>query len=195
VARPAKFNNDQILDAAATLVARDGPATVSVAAIARSAGAPTGSIYHRFQSRDLLMAELWIRTVRRAQEGFIDALAHDDARHAAHGAALHVPTWCRNHLTEARVLLLYRREQLAVTWPSELGEQLDQLNQPLVEALDRFARRLNGRMTPTRREAVAMALLDVPYAAVRRHLAAGAAPPPAVDGLIVRACDALLFAP
>ncbi|WP_084780239.1 TetR family transcriptional regulator [Planobispora rosea] len=45
--RPAKFGNDQILDAAAELAAEGGQAAVTVAAIAARLGAPSGSICHR----------------------------------------------------------------------------------------------------------------------------------------------------
>jgi AcrR family transcriptional regulator len=73
--RPAKFNTEQILDATAQLVAEGGPGLATVAGIAERLGAPTGSIYHRFNSRDLLLARLWFRTVRRAQEGFVAAIS------------------------------------------------------------------------------------------------------------------------
>jgi AcrR family transcriptional regulator len=111
--RPAKFDSEQMLDAAAGLVARGGPSRATVAAIAEQLEAPSGSIYHRFESRDLLLARLWIRTARRAQEGFVATLDGPDLADAARQAALHIPRWARSHLDEATVLLLYRREDLA----------------------------------------------------------------------------------
>ena len=80
--RPSKFDSEQMLDAAAGLVARGGPSRATVAAIAEKLEAPSGSIYHRFESRDLLLARLWIRTVRRAQEGFAAALDGPDLAEA-----------------------------------------------------------------------------------------------------------------
>ena len=68
--RPPKFDSQQILDATALLIAEGGPEQATVASIAKRLGAPSGSIYHRFESRDLLLARLWIRTVHRAQQGF-----------------------------------------------------------------------------------------------------------------------------
>lgn len=193
MARPAKFSSEQILDHAVDLVSKDGPQRVTIAAIAESMGAPSGSIYHRFGTRDLIMACAWIRTARRAQVGFIEHLSASDLRTAAHDAALHLPRWCRGHETDARLLLLYRREQLAGTWPAELGQDLEQLNTPLFAAIDRFTRRLPGRNTLTRREAVRMALLDLPYGVSRRHLLNGRPPPKLVDRHVVATCDALLF--
>jgi AcrR family transcriptional regulator len=192
--RPAKFTRDQILDSAARLVATEGPTAASVTAIASELGAPSGSIYHRFESRELMMAELWIRTVRRAQPGFVLALAQSDLGVAAHDAVLHIPRWSRSNLTDATVAVMYRREDLAARWPAELGAELATLNQPLEDAIDRFARRLSeAGGTPTTAEVV-FALIDMPAAAVRRYLLRGRPPPKSIDHLVIRVCDCLLFA-
>lgn len=193
VARPAKYSSEQILDTAATLLASGGPQRVTVGAIAASIGGPTGSIYHRFATRDLMMARLWVRTVRRAQHGFVEALEQPDLREAAHAAALHIPRWSRGHPLDASVLLLYRRQDLAEAWPDELSLELEQLNRPLTAAVERFSARLPGRLTPSKREAVTMALIDVPYGVTRRHLLADRVPPVVVDRLIIATCDALLL--
>ena len=67
--RPAKFTEDQILDSALRLVAEGGPGAATIAGIAGLLGAPVGSIYHRFRSRDLLLARFWIRTIKDFQKG------------------------------------------------------------------------------------------------------------------------------
>ena len=56
MAPPRKHDTDTILDAARALALRDGPRAVSVAAIARESGAPIGTLYHRFSSRDGILA-------------------------------------------------------------------------------------------------------------------------------------------
>jgi AcrR family transcriptional regulator len=192
--RPAKFDSEEMLDAAVELIAAGGPRQATVAAIAARLQAPSGSIYHRFESRDLLLARLWIRTIRRAQEGFVEALQAGETHRAAQGAALHIPRWSRAHLQEAAVLLLYRREDLAAQWPAELGASLSRLNRDLTDAMHKFTRRRYGQVTGENSRTVAFALVDVPYAASRRYLLAGQAPPPMVDDLIVAACEAVLFA-
>jgi AcrR family transcriptional regulator len=190
--RPAKFNKEQILDATARLVAEGGPALATVAGIAERLGAPTGSIYHRFSSRDLLLARLWIRTVRRAQEGGVAALSQHDVEKAAIDAALHVPRWSRSNLDDACVLLLYRREQLAEQWPAELGDELATLNDAIEAGVRSFVRRRFGSVTKANLEVTSFALLDVPYAAVRRYLIKGSPPPPSVDDLIARTVRCIL---
>ena len=53
--RPAKHDEKSILSGAATLVAARGPGAATVSAIGHAIGAPSGSIYHRFRTRDALL--------------------------------------------------------------------------------------------------------------------------------------------
>jgi AcrR family transcriptional regulator len=194
VGRPAKFDSDAILDAAVLLIAERGVGQTTVSEMARRLGAPTGSIYHRFESRDLLLARLWTRTVRRAQTGFLNALGEEDLETAAQRAALHILRWSREHPVEASLLLLYRREDLADRWSETLGAEASSLNDEMREAIRGFTRRRFGRVTPARLQAVAFALVDVPYAACRRYLLAGQGPPPSLDELVLKTCACTLFA-
>jgi AcrR family transcriptional regulator len=192
MARPAKFSTEQILDTTAQMVAEGGPHHATMAGISERLGAPTGSIYHRFQSRDLLLAQLWIRTARRAQEGAVAALSQDDIGKAAVDAALHIPRWSRAHLDDARIMLLYRREDLAEQWPDELGAELETLNDAIVHAMRDFVRRRFGAVNKTNLAVASFVLLDVPYAAVRRYLIGGKPPPRSVDELVTRTCHCIL---
>ena len=191
--RQAKFDTEQILDAAAGIIAEKGPGQATVAAIAGRLRAPSGSIYHRFESRDLLLARLWVRTIHRAQAGFLEALHAEDLHEAATQAALHIPRWSRTHLAEASVLLLYRGKDLAAHWPQELGTDISELNQDVEAAIRTFTKRRYGRVTDMRLQTVAFALADMPYGACRRYLLAGQPPPKVVDDLVLRACQAALF--
>lgn len=193
--RPAKFDEEQILDAAMRLVAEGGPDAATISRIAGMLDAPVGSIYHRFGSRDLLLARLWIRTIKRFQVGFLEALQAEDVDEAAFGAALYNVDWTRRHLQEAQVLLLYRREDLAEKWPDELGEELSTLNANVVAAVTDHARRRYGKDTDAAAvRRVVFALVDVPYAAGRRHLIAGEPPPPEVDDLVTETLGCILGA-
>jgi len=193
--RPAKFSVEQILNSTVQLVADGGPARATIASIAESMGAPTGSIYHRFVSRDLLLARLWVRTAERAQAGFVEALAHEDLRVAARNAALHIPRWSRANFNEAKILLLYRRGDLAEDWPEELGEDLAELQDSVLRAVRGYTKRLFGGVTKSTLQTTNFALLDIPYAAVRRHLIAGVPPPMLVDDLVTRTVFSVLPLP
>ena len=67
MAPPRKHDTDEILDAARAIVLAAGPRAASVATIARESGAPVGTLYHRFGSRDGLLAAAWLRALERFQ--------------------------------------------------------------------------------------------------------------------------------
>lgn len=169
------------LDAALGLNGERGPSAVTVAAISAKLKAPTGSFYHRFASRDALLAELWFKTVLAFQEGIAAALDAGDGWKAA----LHTPVWVREHLDEGRLLLLYHRDDFVQgDWPQSLREGLaDQARRGQVR-LRKFTRETFGRAGPNEIRRAQFALSEVPVAAVRQYLQHREKPPPIVDELI-----------
>ena len=51
----AKFSEGEFLAAAQAIAAADGPAAATIASITARLGAPTGSFYHRFSSRNVVL--------------------------------------------------------------------------------------------------------------------------------------------
>ena len=190
--RPAKFTESQFLDATVELVAEAGPAGATMAAIASRVGAPTGSIYHRFASREVLLATLWLRTVSRFQEGFMEALEGPDVDQSALDAVQHSLTWARSRSEEARVLLLYRREELAERWPDDLGREMTRINSHTDVAIRQYAQRRYGVHDDAHIQRLRFVLADLPYAAMRRYLASGQALPTTLDDLVVKTARWLL---
>jgi len=188
LARPAAFTDDQLLDGALTLLAAGGPGAATIAAISEVTGAPVGSIYHRFASRELLMARLWMRTVAAFQRGFVLALAEEDPERAVVGVVDHLLGWAGEHPAEMRVLVLHRREDLAARWPEELGRELAGLRQELEAALRTYARARYGRDDEDAVGRVTFALVDIPYAAVRRYVLTRGSMPAAVAEALVPTC-------
>src|SRR5689334_7011428 len=72
--RPLLHDPDAVLDAVRDLLVEGGPRAAGIRAIAERSGAPSGSLYHRFGSRDELVARAWLRAVRRFQDGYVAAL-------------------------------------------------------------------------------------------------------------------------
>lgn len=188
MARPAKFDSDQILDAAATVAAGAGYTGVTITAIAARLGAPSGSIYHRYGSRDLLLAHLWVRTIRRFQQGFLEAVAAEDPALAVRQAAAHTVRWSAAHPDEAGLLLSHHVQDLSARWPDELGEELERLNDATKRAMAELASRCGCEL-----ERVVFALVDVPLAAVRRPLSAGEPIPESAVGMVETAALALVL--
>jgi AcrR family transcriptional regulator len=173
MARPQLYSEEAILDAARTLVLDAGARAATVNAIAEASGAPKGSIYHRFASLDDLLAEMWIRAVRRSQGAFIESLAHPDAVTAAIAGALSLHDFARQDPADAQLLASMRREDLieSVKAP-RLRRELADLNRPLQGALAELARRLYGDATHEALERTIFAVVDLPFGATRRHLIA-----------------------
>jgi AcrR family transcriptional regulator len=185
--RAQQFDTDRLLDAACTLAGESGPAAVSMVAVARLAGAPSGSLYHRFPSRAVLLGELWFRTVRRFQEGFLNCLETADPRAAAIAAARYVVDWCRSNKAEAVLLSHSRKEFAAEDWPDELKTRAEDANRGLFAALHELVSRLELDT-----ERVMIALVDLPYAVVRRHLASADAIPESATDAVESCVKALL---
>jgi hypothetical protein len=92
-------------------------------------------------------------------------------------------------------MLLHRREDfLGDGCPAELRAEARRLKQQVDDALTQFARRLFGRASARTLRATSFAVLDVAFAAVRRHVAANEPPPPTVDRLIETAYLAVINA-
>ncbi|MEU6878770.1 TetR/AcrR family transcriptional regulator [Streptomyces sp. NPDC046712] len=193
MARPPRFDTDQILDAAVRLGAA-GPGGVTMSAVAQAIGAPSGSMYHRFPGRSALLAEVWLRTVERFQQGYFDALHSDsDPHRAARAAARHVVSWSRAHPQEAQLLLYGAEEFGRGDWSQEHRERADLGNRRVFDSLGDLAATL-GAARPQDRERIALAVVELPLSVVRRHLRAGDSLPPHAEDLAEQCAAALLQA-
>jgi AcrR family transcriptional regulator len=164
MAPPRKHDTDAILDAARALALRDGPRSVSVAAIAKASGAPVGTLYHRFQSRDTILADAWMRALKRFHTRWLEAADAPDPIEAGVAMAVSVIAFARDHPDDARLLITLRRRDL-VDAPGET----ENLDAPVQDAIRRLARRIYNSTDDRAADRVTRALVDVPYAAVRRH--------------------------
>jgi AcrR family transcriptional regulator len=184
-----------MLDAARDLLIRGGSGRATIEAIAGASGAPTGSIYHRFGSRDELIARLWIRAVERSQVRFMEAIEGDDPRDAAVDAALSIIDFCEREPADARLLVSFRREDLMREAQGELAEALEALNRPVLGVVRRLARRLYGTSARAAVDRTLLATFDLPYGAARRYLITGEELPAGLREDVRAAVEAALDRP
>jgi AcrR family transcriptional regulator len=170
MAPPRKHETDVILDAARALVLTDGPRAASIASIAKVSGAPAGTLYHRFGNRDGILAAAWLRALDRFQAQAMAAEA-DSALDGAVAMAVSVIGFARELPEDARLLLLIRPDDLLDGDADVAGlrEAIDTRNAPLRARLVEFARALYGSADARSLDAVSRAVVDLPYAVVRRH--------------------------
>src|SRR5215470_1381634 len=177
----AKFSQEDFLAAALAVITEQGLPAVTVASISERLKSPTGSFYHRFASRDVLLGELWLRAVLDFQAGMARPYEAGDGL----AAALHTPAWTRKHPDQARLLLLYDRNDFVQgEWPQALRERVAEMTRRMEGAAPRWARMIFGK---DGREEVRLAqflISELPVTVVRQHLMRGEKPPPLADDLI-----------
>lgn len=166
MARPSKFSADGILDAAAEALLEHGR-QVSIAQIAAAAHAPTGSVYHRFDSREELLIRLWLRSIKGFQAHFIRACTDPDPHRAVVQAALSIPDYCREHPARANAMRLYRRIELLDAAPAGLLERVETLNDEIDAVCEELGRRRYPRLDERRRALLSTAVRLSPYGLVR----------------------------
>jgi AcrR family transcriptional regulator len=172
------------------LAAHGGPASVTIASVAEQAGAPTGSVYHRFASREELMAATWLSAAASFQAGLLEALRGPSEQPGVE-AALFAVRWARAEPVAARLVILYRRQDFFGDVPDRLRPEAEKLTAELDEALSAFAHDSLGGGGLAAKERAAFLLIDLPSAAVRRYLAAGITPPPEVEVFVRQASLAM----
>jgi len=179
--RKPRFGREDFIGAALKIISEKGPDALTVAGLAARAGAPVGSVYHRFISREVLMAELWVSIAESFQRGFLEELERGGEQ-----AALYTLRWVRKHPNEGRVLLLYRREELkSGRWPDEIKEQVASLGSALDKGIRTFVKKRLGVLNRENVRRAVFALTDVPLAAVKPHLQQGERPPVFIDRLVL----------
>lgn len=172
MAPPRKHETDVILDAARALVLEGGPRAASVAAIAKSSGAPAGTLYHRFGNRDGILAAAWLRALERFQSRAMAASETDRDTPVDTAVAMAVTaiSFARELPEDARLLLTIRPADLLDDEPdAQFQETVAAMNAPLTERIGVLTRKLYGRKDSRSVDAVARAVADLPYAVVRRH--------------------------
>ena len=176
-----KFSQEDFFAATLAIIAERGLPAVTVASISARLKSPTGSFYHRFASRDVLLGELWLRAVLDFQTGVGKALDAGDGL----AAALHTPAWARKHLDMARLLLLYDRSDFVQgDWPEELRGRVAEMTRRMEAGSRRRARVIFGKDGREEQRLAEFLISELPVAVVRQHLTRGEKPPPLVDQLI-----------
>lgn len=204
----SKFTPDVFLDAAARILAADGPDGLTLSAVLRATGASSGSLYYRFPDRPALLGALWQRTVtdyHNATAPALDAITDattDDTPGAGAASAVaaslafarDMVRWCREHPEAAAVLLAGRRALGDDQWAAALRTAMDAENSRRDDQTRRIVKGVRAEAgLPL--ETVLLAVVDLPYAAVRRYIAGRRAMPRDLERTVTQAMEAILQRP
>ena len=188
--RRAHISDADLVAAAGRACARLGLARATINAIAKEAGVPVGSVYHRVSSRSALLAEVWIAAAQAFGREFLSQLGGARSLDAAAEVALVTPRFTRADHAAGVVLLAHRRDDFLEGAPEESRARAARLSSDLQKGLADAARRLLPD-DKRGREKIAVALIGVPYGAVRVFLPQ-ATPPAELDPVILAAARAAL---
>jgi AcrR family transcriptional regulator len=168
MARPERFDTETLLDAALALVAARGPEALTMAALARSAGAPSGSVYHRLEGVSALRGAVWLRAVEKFQSDFLEMLGGTPVLERCAAAARHVVAWSRANPDSAQVLMAGPRAFGEDEWDKATRSRARKLRRELERGLASAALGLDeGGERGLRR--VTLATVDMPLGLVRRR--------------------------
>ncbi|MFN3625649.1 MAG: TetR/AcrR family transcriptional regulator [Hyphomicrobium sp.] len=182
--RKSSLNEQEVYRVVACELATTGRFTVD--ALNAATGLSMGSIYHRFGSREGLLAETWLNAVERFQAQFLDALAAGTLD-AGLKAALVTPRFCRSNPNEAMLLACCRQaEFLGEATPAVLRARIAAANNTASGAVRRFAKSIDRPLLTCR-----LALIAYPLGAVRLYLPKSAVPHQ-LDVEIIKAARSVL---
>jgi AcrR family transcriptional regulator len=180
------------MDAARSVVLQHGTRGATIGAIASACQAPTGSIYHRFDSVDELLARLWMRAISRVQAELLGCGA-EDVIEAAVAGALAIYDFCLREPGDALLLSCFRRSDFgSARLRDHVRAELDHLNDRIDPFIERLARALGG---PGRKDQALLAIRDLPYGAALPHIRDGTHPHPRRRAHLEAAIRAALTAP
>jgi len=169
--RDPKFTAAELLRHATVLAANGGAASVTMLGVANAAGAPSGSVYHRFGSRPLLLAEVWLSGLDAFQTFWWSRAEHDFD--PAQIAVLPV-LWARRHRTLARVLLVHPADHFVLEGcPESISDAIEDRRRKTKSRLRSLADRFLGRTDGASMERTILAFTGVPLAVLRDPLETG----------------------
>ena len=162
----------EILLAALECFAEIGFPRTTMADIRRRAKASTGSIYHQFESKEHLAAEVFLEGIADYQAGWIAALEREtDAREGLRAVIGHHVRWVRRNVTWARYLFERRHSISSAPARRRLARSNAQL---LLRASAWFAVHVRARRLRRLPVDISVALLAGPYLEhTRQYLSGG----------------------
>jgi AcrR family transcriptional regulator len=184
--RLAKYNEDSFIESAIQIAAQCGIGAVSMASIASMAGAPIGSLYHRFDSRNTVLARAWLKV----RADFRAEVSCHWARGDTWPAVEALVQWCRANP-------VYARFMLESDEAPDFGELAAQLRADLEAdqgALDADFARCVQALLPDVADAahvLRFILIGAPVAIVKPFLNQDLPIPPSVNAMLRSSHDAV----
>jgi len=162
--------------------------TLTLQSVVEETRVSIGSLYHRYRSREGLLARAWADAVKAFHAVVVPELEGLSAD-AGERAALATPRFCRADRDRAILLACCRRSEFLVeATPPDVRAEINGINDAAAAALARFSRRTGVPL-----DACRLAIVALPLGAVRLYLPDRAVPR-SVDDYVRAGCRAVLEA-
>lgn len=144
---------------------------VTIQEIVRESGISSGSLYHRFGSREALLAEAWLDALLAFQARFLAAL-EEGGEEAGLQAALATPRFCREEPDRARILVQCRQSEfLCSDSPRPIKDKIETANANAFARISDFASGFGVDF-----ETAKVAMVGFPLGAVKLYIPARPVP-------------------
>lgn len=172
--RRSTLNEVELFKAVAQSLSATG--SMTLADIVARSGVSSGSLYHRFGSREGLLAAAWLDALAAFTAAMLPILGRDDPN-AGTAAAVATPQFCRAHPERAIILACARQSEfIDDATDTAITDAIQRLNESVQTALQRFAI-AHGLSA----DAARLGLVSFPLGAVRQFLPTRAIPPEVDD--------------
>lgn len=181
--RKTEFSDTDVFATVGGMMARRGAITTTD--VQDATRLSTGSLYHRFGSREGLLAETWLNSLRSFQPYFLAVLRDPASSIGAIAAA--TPRFCREHRAEALVLTCCNARQfIGSGTPPRIAEEIEALNGEAGAALIDYAARGGHALAACR-----IGFAGFPLGAVQMYLPDRDVPE-YVDAYVAQAAEVIL---
>lgn len=174
--RPRVYDLDTVLDAVETLVVQSDPAAVTIRAVSVAVGISNGALYHWFGSRAGLIGQAWLRagfrflTLQRALLEAALSSEDNDAVGAVVAAANAPAIFAQQHPGSAQLILtLDRADVLTSEVPTDIADQLKDLDKLLLAVLIELSTAMWGRRDAAAVDVITTCVVDLPTAILLRR--------------------------
>lgn len=191
MARSTLHTPEDLLDAAAELFVEGGARAVTMVAVARKAGAPSGSVYHRYPSLGALLGALWLSTSSEFESEYRAIIGPSPTPEVAVESAVWMVDWCRQHPARAAILNAGPRSFEPQAWPKETQDAHRAARRDRDQDMDRLIKTVAETAGVPRDEAT-FAMFGLPIAVIGGHIRVGEPVPSGASDLVGRLAGRLL---
>lgn len=161
--RTSQIDEAHLYGVIAQTMISDG--AVSMQRVTSRSGISTGSLYHRFKSREGMLVEAWADALGAFQEAFIEAMT-GNAENTGEAAALVTPQFCRQFHDRALILACCQRSQFVCD--GVVGEKLEECttrNDEMAKLI-----KMHAQYSSASLDACYLGIVHYPLAVVRHYL-------------------------